>query len=143
MKRFVLWAVVPAFIASAFPAFAAKSTSVGTIEVMLYFKEGAVGTTLAAIDGNETTSDGRIGDKAREFCHLQGGYRVIESAHGEFKVRVHYSVYMDAPKKMLMIDRTLKVFSLAPPGNDTGAIPVSSDIMAGAHFIDPKDTIRD
>jgi hypothetical protein len=110
---------------------------------MFWFKEGGVGTTLAAIDGNEKNDTGRIGEVPHEFCHLQGVCQVIESAHGEFKVKVHYSVYMDESKKTLVIDQTLKVLPGAQPGNDTGAINVSNDIRAGAHFIDPNATMRD
>jgi hypothetical protein len=143
MRRFVLGSVVLAFIAAALPVSATQAAAGKTVEVMLFFKEGAVGTTLPAINGQQKTWAGRIGDAPHEFCHIQGTVRLVETESGSLRARVHDEIYLDESKKTILVERSLRIFPMGPPAADRGAITVAQDIRTGAHIIDPNDTIQD
>jgi hypothetical protein len=148
MKCVLPGSLVSAFFIVALPTPGAQADDARRIEVMLWFDEGGatggVGTTLPAMDGFEQGGDGgRIGDSPHELCRVQAHYRVIEITPAHFNVRVHYQIYLDALKKTVVYDHTLRVLPPSHPGNARGAIAVDRGIMANAHFIDPSDTVRD
>ena len=135
MKRFVLWAVVPALIALLVPANAlADSTHHMTrsIRVFLRGKTGGSGSNyLHAINGYHT--NGGLGSSwENQHDNIDVTYRVISTTAGHFKIAAHYTIInVDTnPVAVHTVDRMLPVWEKEPAQSDVVIVENSVETFA-------------
>jgi len=112
MKRFVLWAVVPAFIvlgAIAYYVVPLHPRYAPAIQVTLGNRGGGGGMELPAIDGYRGGGSSSSSNGIFSF-DAQTKYEIVLIAHGHFAVLAHYNIYRNGLTKPLVIDQTLPVF---------------------------------
>ena len=132
MKRFVLWAIVPALIVLAIAYFVVPlhPRFAPAIQVSLGNSAGGGGMELPAIDGY-CSGGGSSSSNGIASFDAQMKYKVVSTAHDHFSVLAHYEIYRNGSAKPLVIDQTLPVFD-----KSSQALPtqINGDLHASAYL---------
>ena len=115
MKRFVLWAVVPAFIVIGSIAYHHARTPRYVPAIAVSIADESTGGTdyLPAVDGYASGHGGSMhSEGTKEIYHADETFKVISTAPGGFVVHAHYIVTRDGVSKPF--DRTLSVWEKEP-----------------------------
>jgi hypothetical protein len=116
MKRFVLWAVVPAFIAlgaTAYYAVPLHPRYAPAIKVAMNGESSGGADYLPAVNGYVSGRGGSTySEGAKEIYHVDETYKVISTAKGHFTVMAHYVIERDG--LLTSVDRMLPVWDKCP-----------------------------